>query len=165
MNRKNIVIVFLIFLLCGTIGLIVTMSKIDKLEERETTEFVATVTDVKTTNTGKNLSAEIYTKEYDAPLYVSNSVCNRIGVEAIDSLKVDETIFFRIEKIKKAQMNKVAFISIVSLRTDSKSIFALEEYNNFMHISAKPARMASIIVAGGCFLLLFYFLRQQNKIR
>ncbi len=138
------------------------MHKIDKLTEKETKEFIATITDIKITNTGKNFSAEIYTKEYDSFLYVSNSVCNRIGIDTINALKAEERIFFRVENINSTQINKVDFINVVSLRTDKKSIFTLEEYNEFMHISAKPARIASVVVLGVCFVLFLKFLTKRN---
>lgn len=144
----NVIIMFLSLLFfCGTIGLIITMCEIGMLTEEKTTELIATVIDTELTNTGTDVFAEIYTKEYDTSLLISNNICNYMETDKLSDLKTGDTIFFRIENANLEQINVVDFINIVSLRSDRKNIFSLKEYNEIMSISAQPAQVVSVIVA------------------
>ena len=49
--------------------------------------------------------------------------------------------------MKRSQLNSVDFVDIVSLKTETNDIFTLEDYNHFMRVSARPARIADITVA------------------
>lgn len=135
------------------IGLIISISEIDKQTESTTTLFTATVDGVDITDTGERVFAEIHTKEYDTSLFISANICENIKMDEIRDLKDGQTLFFRIENINVKQMNKVEFINIVSLETNTKDIFSIDEYNEIVSDSAYPARIASIVTA-----LLFLFI-------
>lgn len=141
-----IMIVSLLFFV-ATIGLMISMSKIDKQTEDTTAFYTATVIDVDVTNTGENVFAEIHTKEYNTSLYISTNIGKNIRMDDVSYLKNGQTIFFGIENIKVQQMNKVEFVNITSLKTDTKDILSLEEYNKCIHNSVYPARIASIVMA------------------
>lgn len=156
MNKSKVKIVIMIvsmFLFAATVGLIISMSKIDKQTENTTTFYTATVSDIDITDTGEKIFAEIHTKEYNTSLQISTNISKNIKMDDIRDLKNGQTIFFRIENIKVEQVNKAEFINITSLRTDTKDIFSLEEYNKYIHDSAYPTRIASIVMA-----LLFLFI-------
>ena len=121
-----ITIVSLLFFV-ATIGLIISMSKIDKQTENTTTFYTATVTGVDVTNTGENIFAEIHTKEYKTSLHISSNISKNIRMDDVRNLRNGETIFFGIENTKAQQMNKVEFVNITSLKTDTKDILSLEE--------------------------------------
>lgn len=143
--RSNIVIMFVsLQFLVVTIGLIVSMSKIDKQTEDTTSLYTATVIGVDVTNTGENIFAEIHTKEYNTSLYISTNICKNIRMDDVTNLREGQTIYFRIENIKVPQMNKVEFVNITSLKTDMKDILSLEEYNKYIYNSAYSARIVSI---------------------
>lgn len=139
-------VVFLL-LFVATVGLIISMSKIDKQTDATTTLYTATVTGVDITDMGDKASAEIHTREYRTSLYISTNIAKSIKMEDIRSLKDGQTISFRIENIKVRQMNEVEFVNIVSLRTDTKEILSLDDYNKFIYNSAYPARVASVVMA------------------
>jgi len=149
---------------CATVGLIFSMNEIDKFTEEKTTEFVATVTDIRISNTGKDVFVELYTKEYEPSLFISKNVCSNMQNDYLKGIKEGDTIFFRIEKIKTKQMDDVDFIDIVSLRTEKNSILTLEEYNKIIHQLAFPARVASFITALlFCFLFLYAFYKFKHQ--
>ncbi len=159
-----IMIVSLLFFV-ATIGLIVSMSKIDKQTEDTTTFYTATVIDVEVTDTGENIFAEIHTKEYNTSLHISTNISKKIRMDDVKNLSNGQTIFFGIENIKVQQMNKVEFVNITSLKTDTKDILSLEEYNRCIYNSAYPARIASIIMASLLFFIsLFCYLKIKRKI-
>lgn len=169
MNKSKVKIVIMIvsmFLFAATVGLIISMSKIDKQTENTTTFYTATVSDIDITDTGEKIFAEIHTKEYSTSLQISTNISKNIKMDDIRDLKNGQTIFFRIENIKVEQMNKAEFINITSLRTDAKDIFSLEEYNKYIHDSAYPTRIASIVMALlFLFISLFCYLSSENFIK
>lgn len=155
MNKSKIMLVIMIvsmLLFVVTIGLIISMSKIDKQNEDTTSLFTATVSGIDISDIGEKISAKIHIKEYKTSLQISTNISKYIEMDDVRDLKNGQTIFFRIENIKVEQMNIVEFINIVSLKTNTKDIFSLDEYNKYIYNSAHPTRIASIIIA-----LLFLF--------
>lgn len=150
MKKSKIKIVIMsvsLLFFVATIGLIISMSKIDKQTENTTTFYTATVIGVDVTNTGENIFAEIHTKEYNTSLHISANISKNIRMDDVRNLRNGQTIFFGIENIKVRQMNKVEFVNITSLKTETKDILSLEEYNKCIHNSVYPARIASIVMA------------------
>ncbi len=164
---KIAIMIISLLLFVATIGLIISMSKIDKQTEDTTTLYTATVTDVNITNTQKNVFIEINTKEYNTSLHISTNISENIDIEDVKKLKKGQTIFFRIENTQVHQINEVEFVNITSLKTDTKDILSLEEYNKCIYNAARPARIASIVMASlFLFISLFCYLkiiRQSNK--
>lgn len=147
MNKTKIKIIMIVATLVFviTMGLIVSMHEIDKQTENTTTPYMATVTDVVIVETKKPF-IEIYCKEYNTFLLISTNISSNINLEDIKELKNGQTISFRIENKKVGQMDKVEFINIASLKSDTKCIFTLEDYNEYIHNSAYPARLAGITI-------------------
>ena len=142
-----IILVCSVFFFLVTIGIFISMFQIDKQTEDITIEYSATVRRIHINNSVKNKWVQIETEEYDSSLYISVNISKNINMNKIIALKEGEKIFFRIENIKVKQMNFVDFVDIVSLKTETDDIFTLNDYNYFMRISARPARIANIIVA------------------
>lgn len=169
MKKSKIIIVIMIvslLLFVATIGLIISMSEIDKQTEDTTTFYTATVISVDVTNTGENIFAEIHTKEYNTSLHISTNISKNIRMDDVRNLRNGQTIFFGIENIKIGQMNKAEFVNITSLKTDTKDIFSLEEYNKCIHNSAYPTRIASIVMASLFLSIsLFCYLKIKRKKR
>ena len=144
---KITVMIISLLLFVATIGLTISMSKIDKQTEDTTTLYTATVTDVNITNTQKNIFIEINTKEYNTALHISTNISKNIEIEDVKKLKNGQTIFFRIENTQVHQINEIEFVNITSLKTNTKDILSLEEYNKCIYNAARPARIASIVMA------------------
>ena len=162
---KIVIMLMSLLFFIAMIGVIIFMSRIDKQTEDTTALYTATVMGVDINNIGENVFAEIHTKEYSTSLYISTNIGQNIDIDDVRNLKNGQTIFFRIENVKVQQMNKVEFVNITALKTDTNDIFSLEDYNNCIYNSAYPARVASVIMASLflSFSLLFYLKINKNK--
>lgn len=148
----------------GTVGILFCMRNIDKQTEDTTTLYSATVETIKITDTGKHIYTEIHTKEYHAVLMISTNTTQNIDLNDIRNLQNGQRIYFRIENSKIGQMtnaadqsNNVNLINIISLETETKCIFSLEDNNKYFRIAAYPARIAGIVMA-----LLFLSISSVN---
>lgn len=154
-SKTKIVVWIVSMLFCvGTIGLLISMINVDKQSESITTFLSATVDAIKITDTGSKIYVEIHTKEYHAVLLISTIITQNIDLNDIHNLHNGQKIFFRVENSKIGQMNNTAdqtnnvnLINIVSLQTETKDIFSIEEYNQYIKIAAYPARMAGVAMA------------------
>jgi len=146
MYTKIILIISIVFLF-GTVGIMVSMMQIDKQTESNTTEYSATVSKVQVTDTGKSSYIEIQIEEYKSHLQISTNVSKNINIDDISNFHSGQRIFFRIKNIENNQMNNVEFVNIVSLKTEDKDIFTMDDYNHYIRKSAYPARIASIIIS------------------
>ena len=148
--RRSIIIFVLIvsiFLFVGLVGLIIVIDSIDKQTEDSTTCFTATVDRVVTAGKGNRKHADIYLKEHETSLLITTNIIGSINMSALTELEEGETVYFRIKNAKVTQMNEAPFIDIVSLETDTEPIFTLADYNTYMNIAARPARIAAVVVA------------------
>lgn len=154
MKKKHTMILSIFFWICtiGIAGLFVLLNNADKLTTKNTSEYIATVERSDITNTGEDLSIEIFTEEYNIPLYVSTNISSKIDVSLIESMTNSDTIIFRVENHLYEQIWAMDFLSIVSLKTSDNDIFSLDDYNMFMHESTKPARIANAILT--CLFLI-----------
>ncbi len=152
-NTKLILSVIFSIFFVGVLGVLISMNRLDNQTEDNTAEYKATISSIEITEFSKYHQIKIFTNEYDSYLLTTADISGEyIDVEKIKSLQRDEDIIFRIEKSKVNQFDNVQFINIVSLKTDDKTIFSLNNYNNYMSISSKPAKIAGVVVA---MLLLF----------
>ena len=149
-NPKIIIAIISLWLFVGTIAVVISMHGIDKQTENTTTSYTATVSGVEITNTGEGKFAEIDVKEYRNHLAITTNISKHINIDDVQNLKNGQIIYFQIENVKVQHLNNSAFVDITSLKTDEKVIFSLDEYNQYMRISAYPARIAGIV-----FSLLF----------
>lgn len=155
-KTKQVIIIASVFFLLVTIGLIISMSKIDKQTAETSTFYTATVSNVDITDTGKNISAIIQTKEYKTDLHISVNICKAINMDDVRALKDSQQISFTIENIRATQMDSVEFLPITSLKTATKEIFSLEDYNGYTQTAAYAPRNTAIIFASGCLLVAVY---------
>lgn len=149
MKKKYAIIILIIsaVFLFGTVGILVSMTQIDKKTENNTTYYSATVSKVQVTDTGRGSYIEIQIEEYKSNLQISTNVSKNMNIDDIRDLQSGQKIFFRIENVKNNQMYQVEFVNIVSLKTEDKDIFTLDDYNNYIRKSAYPARTAGLIIA------------------
>ncbi len=164
-TNKIAVIIFLLILVVST-GLLISMGGIDRQSEDNTVLFTATVKSTVFMDTGENISVEINTEEFKAGLYLQQSICNEMGVEDIEALKIGEKISFRVEKAKAEQLDKAEFVNIAALKTEMKVILSLEDYNGYMRDAAYPARMAGGAIAMlSLFGALFFWVKSRRAKR
>ena len=158
-TNKIAVIIFSLILVVST-RLLISMG------EDNTVLFTATVKSTVIMDTGENISVEINTEEFKAGLYLQQSICNEMGVENIEALKIGEKISFRVEKAKAEQLDKAEFVNIAALKTEMKVILSLEDYNDYMRDAAYPARMAGGAIAMlSLFGALFFWVKSRRAKR
>lgn len=137
----------------GTVGLIILMGEIGQLSEENTTEFSASVIKVEVSEADP--SADVYINEYEASLFLTSTVCERIKLSDLRDLKAGDEVYFRIEDSKGIYLNTAAFVDVVSLRTESQSFYSIQEYNSWMRDASIPAKISAY---GFALLSLFVFL-------
>lgn len=140
-NRIVILIVVVLFYI-GSFGLIYLVFMSDRQNESNTTSYTATVSSVDIINDQSSL---IYIKEYENALLVMDVIMENIDVSELECLNSGQQIYFRIENYEVDYVNEVEFVEIVSLSTDEKDIFTLDDYNSYMSRAALPAKIASIV--------------------
>ena len=150
MNSRRVKIVIMIVSLLFFViltGVLVSMYEIDKQTEDTTTLYIATIKNIHIAGTMENTYAEIFTNEYDSALRVSTNIASKIDIDSVKELNKGQMIFFRIENFKVEQMDQVEFLDIVSLSTNVKEIYNLDEYNEHIHNAAHPARVTGVVMA------------------
>lgn len=148
-NKKTIIFFTFVcwFVLFVFIGLYIFLNSIDKQTTKNTTEYIATVEKVLVTNTRQNVYIEIYTQEYNTSLYISTNISKKINIKNFSFLKKGERIFFRVSNDISEDFNELEFCNIISLKTSDKEFFSLENYNEYMRLSAFPARIVCIVIS------------------
>lgn len=146
-KRKHFLAVGCLLFALGMIGVLCFMNGIHKLNEKNTVEYKGTFSKIEATDTGKNIYIMIYADEYTNALLVSADE-EFFDSNRIYELEKGEGIIFRIEDYKKDLLNqeKVAFVNIVELRTETEAIFTLYDYNQYISADAKNARIAGVVV-------------------
>ena len=164
--KNKFTLIILIILFCGITGLNVIMAKESKQTENSTSLYQATVSDVEVTSIGEDKMVMIKTEEYSTGLFVTSSVCRNININNLSDLKSGQKIFFRIQSKKDFQMNAVDFLDIVELKTESKNIFTLDNYNSIIGNALYPPRLigavASVIFLIGIVRCLFRYKKHIN---
>lgn len=136
-NKKIILAVF-VFLFIAVTSLNFYLPSVYSLTQNDVKDYSAVIDRVSIDGTG-----EIFTDEFSPPLYISSEVIKKIGTQKINNLKNGGKIYFEAEK--DARTDNVS-IYIVSLKTDDEIIFSLNDYNEALKESAKPAKIAGIIL-------------------
>ena len=144
-TKYKILIIISVLLFVGSLGCAIFMFDVDKQTENTTTSYTATVKNVEI-NT-ETTSAMIYTNEYATCLHITSNIGKNIDLEDLRNLENGQTIYFQIENSYTQLLDEVAFLAATSLRSDEKTIFSLEDYNNYMQHQAFPARIVCGIVA------------------
>lgn len=164
MNKSSKIcatILIIIFVL-APVGILISIRDVDQQTEETTTLYSGTISYVDIRQTGERMFVEIYTKEHHTSLLIHSNVSENINMSEVCDLKSGQTIYFRIENIKVKQFGNVDFIDIISLNTDAKSYFSLDEYNKFIHNSVNSARIACVIISL-LSLVVLYCLNRRFK--
>jgi len=164
--KKIIAFIVTIILFGGLIGLLIMTKDVDKRTSNDTTEVEATVRNViiKETSSGKSFKIEV--EEYNASLYLPKSMENYISEKLLYEISEGEKIRFRVQNEYLEYLEEDTFINIVSLETEERQIFSLEAYNEYVHVEAKPARIACLflgVVFLVCAIKIFFGLQKRDK--
>lgn len=138
--------------------------------EETTSEYKATVSYVQVTGSGDNQSIRIFTREYSSALTILlKTTEGRFNTVAVRSLQNGDTIQFRVSSFMESWLNTGGFTEIVSLETDEKVIFSLDEYNAYRLEDVRPDVISTIIATGTMLLLALGFglslMKDRRKIK
>ena len=64
---------------------------------------------------------------------IRSSVSKQIDLDKVRNLQPGQKIYFTIENYKAEQLDKVRFVDITSLRTDTQVIYSLDDYNSYFN--------------------------------
>ncbi len=146
-KRKIFLLIFSLLFFIGTLSVHLLLFQVDKKTAQNTTEYVATVTKISINDMVSDVYAEIFTQEYDNSFFISSNIAKHINLEDLKNIQSGDKVYVRIENDQVNLFDRVEFISIVSLTAANKQIYSLTNYNDYMTIAAKPARIISIFVA------------------
>jgi len=148
MKRKNLAVVALIFSLLfffGAVAGLIVASTVEKISEKNTTEYTATVINAKTEKSETSEYGEIYTEEYGTKLLVPLSK-ELVDKDDFTNIQAGQTIFFRIDNVWVEQFEQVDFIYIFSLKTAEKELLSLGSYAEYREHRNFWVRVVDIIV-------------------
>ena len=153
MKVKKIKILFVsllwIFFL-GTIGLSLIINGLDKVKETDTVDLPVTIQYIKLEEWSENSSYIIIdTYEYDYPFRVPGEFADCLQSK---KLKQGNGIYLKIQKSDEEQLNKALFIDAVGLYCDDEVFVSIYEYNQCIHKSIVPTRIAAIVASLGLFI-------------
>lgn len=140
----------LLFFIGSVAGLVVA-NTVEKLSDRNTTQFMATVKNVEIEGSGDDEYGRIHTEEYGDKLIILN-IREIIDMNDYNSLHGGQTVFFRIENIWVDLFKEMSFIHIVSLKTSEKEVVSLNNYNEYLDNQHFLITITSIVL--GTFFLL-----------
>lgn len=153
MKVKKIKVLFVgllwIFFL-GTIGLSLIINGLDKVKETDTVDLPVTIRYIKLEEwSGNSRYIIIDTYEYDHPFRVHGEFADCLQS---NKLKQGNKVYLKIQKSDEEQLNKALFIDAVGLYCDDEVFVSIDEYNQCIHESIVPTRIAAIVASFGIFI-------------
>ena len=165
-NYKLFLVISIIFFV-GFLVIFLAVISDYKQSNETTTLYTATVSRVDIADTGTQLFVNIYTNEFDNYFSISSNITKNISIDSIEEIKNGQKIYFRIKNTIVKDIDKVIFLPINSLSTETKNIFSLEDYNKYLQKESYPARIVCIIMAIiflGIAILSYIKIRARNHI-
>lgn len=154
MKKRIFAIVICFVFFFGMVGLLCLMNSLDKQTEETTVELSITISAITVSETEKKTNIKIITEEYENDFYLQPNITKYLDDIEISTLKKGDKIEIRLRKEDVELLNKAKFIYLLSVTIGEKDLISLEEYNDYMNISAKPARISCVILA----LVFFVFM-------
>ena len=170
---KLVGMIALFFMALSMIGNWIISWSLSNLTEENTTLFTATVEEVQVMGAADDVAVTILVKEYPTGLLLFNSRAAAVPPDRFRALQPGQQIWFRVENNKTMYLEpewweKVPFVDICSLKTETDDIFTLEAADHIMGEVMKGLRIrcaaaAVVSLPGGVALLLS--LRREKKRR
>ncbi len=153
MKVKKIKVLFVgllwIFFL-GTIGLSLIINGLDKVKETDTVDLPVTIRYIKLEEwSGNSRYIIIDTYEYDHPFRVHGEFDNCLKS---NKMRQGNKVYLKIKKSDEEQLNKALFIDAVGLYCDDEVFVSIDKYNQCIHESIVPTRIAAIVASLGLFI-------------
>jgi len=151
--------VILILLLALTGSIVFSLIGMD-VSEKNTTELKSVVTEITKSEMESIIAYEIRVKDFDATLCIPKEIVESKGFNVVDSIKVGDTITYRMENMRLKSAKKGELISMASLSIKDEVLYSIDDYNvfnvhylekfqdskNVMHIILAIALVYNVIV-------------------
>ena len=145
MKNKKIRTFFICLLLIfsiGMIGILLLMNGADKVKEADTVRLSVTVQRISSQGLSKDDGyITIGTYEYLYPFQIPDKFSSLLQS---DRLEPGDKIYLRIKKSDAEQLNHLFVINAVELSDDDGVFFSIDDYNQYVHESITPTRIAAI---------------------
>lgn len=132
-KRKSVLLTVSVLTLIMIILVTVFFEENGKQSEETNTAFSATVKYVVVNETDESIYPQIHINEAETYFMIRSSVSKQIDLDKVRNLQPGQKIYFTIENYKAEQLDKVRFVDITSLRTDTQVIYSLDDYNSYFN--------------------------------
>ena len=166
LKRKMFAMIICVVLCISFVSLLFSINRYGKQSEDNTTFHTAIVEKIEILDTGSDVYADIYTKEFEYSLHLSPTICENIQLDDIRELNKGDEISFGMSNLYLENTTDGSqFIPINSLKTDSKDILSLEDYNEYTSSSSLIPKFLSLALAVVFFCLSVSILLKVVKFR
>lgn len=149
-RTKVLILSILCIFFIGMVGIYLSINGADKVKETDIVKLPVTIKYVKLDEWGENASyIMIDTYEYNYPFRIPGEFADCLQS---NKLKPGNKICLKIKKIDEEQLNKAFFLDAVGLYCDDEVFVSIDEYNQCIHESILPTRIAVIVASLGLFV-------------
>jgi len=133
-----------------------------KQSEETNTAFSATVKFV-VNETEESIYPQIHINEAETYFMIRSSVSKQIDLDKVRNLQPGQKIYFTIENYKAEQLDKVRFVDITSLRTDTQVIYSLDDYNSYFNKAHSNRTTIYILITLNFAVIVLTFLSMKKQ--
>lgn len=165
-KRKSVLLAVSVLILIMFIVVTVHFKQNGRQSEETTTAFSATVKYVVVNKTEESIYPQIHINEAETYFMIRSSVSKQIDLDKVRNLQPGQKIYFTIENYKAQQLDKVRFVDITSLRTDTQVIYSLDDYNSYFNKMAQSRRTTTytlITLNFAVIVLTFLSMKKQRS--
>ena len=162
-KRKSVLLTVSVLTLIMIILVTVFFEENGKQSEETNTAFSATVKYVVVNETDESIYPQIHINEAETYFMIRSSVSKQIDLGKVRNLQPGQKIYFTIENYKAEQLDKVRFVDITSLRTDTQVIYSLDDYNSYFNKAHSNRTTTYILITLNFAVIVLTFLSMKKQ--
>ena len=162
-KRKSVLLTVSVLTLIMIILVTVFFEENGKQSEETNTAFSATVKYVVVNETDESIYPQIHINEAETYFMIRSSVSKQIDLDKVRNLQPGQKIYFTIENYKAEQLDKVRFVDITSLRTDTQVIYSLDDYNSYFNKAHSNRTTTYILITLNFAVIVLTFLSMKKQ--
>ena len=113
--------------------------------------------------TEESIYPQIHINEAETYFMIRSSVSKQIDLDKVRNLQPGQKIYFTIENYKAEQLDKVRFVDITSLRTDTQVIYSLDDYNSYFNKAHSNRTTTYILITLNFAVIVLTFLSMKKQ--
>lgn len=162
-KRKSVLLTVSVLTLIMIILVTVFFEENGKQSEETNTAFSATVKYVVVNETEESIYPQIHINEAETYFMIRSSVSKQIDLDKVRNLQPGQKIYFTIENYKAEQLDKVRFVDITSLRTDTQVIYSLDDYNSYFNKAHSNRTTSYTLITLNFAVIVLTFLSMKKQ--